>query len=63
MTERWHCAPGSNIWHSSSLCSVYPRRDYWSRAKKPRDGELCAECGELQNRARRSWLSQSEHIL
>jgi hypothetical protein len=62
MTERYHCVPGSNMWHSTSRCSLWPRLDYWSRAKLPVGGELCGECGQLVKNDGRSWRAQSEHV-
>lgn len=62
MSERFHCVPGSNTWHSSSDCPLYPRRDYWSHRVLPVGGELCAQCRLLQRNARASWRERSEHL-
>jgi hypothetical protein len=62
MSERYHCEPGSNTWHSTSRCSLYPRCDYWSHHGLPTGGELCAECRTLEKNARESSRQRSEHI-
>jgi hypothetical protein len=49
MNERWRCAPGENVWHSTSRCSQWPLLDYWSHSRKPLTGERCAECAALDD--------------
>lgn len=48
MRERYHCTPGTNVWHATRRCSRDPRLDYWSRSKVPVGGELCGECRHWQ---------------
>ena len=50
MTERYRCQPGATEWHSTPLCSQWPRIDYWSHRNTPHGGHLCPECAQLEQR-------------
>jgi hypothetical protein len=42
--RRYRCEPGTSTWHTTTECSTWPVRDYWSHSHMPHGAEVCAEC-------------------